>query len=137
MLDEPDSSNRAITEDPSALYLNKPRRVMEMDGDIYLGTTAFIDGEPEDPIKLNSFVVKARLNVGARNFSSVCFMREAWRECGEGWHCYIFVKARAALDVDIGIRVIGRELNIGYGSIRHELFYLDILVEGEGCLSEG
>ena len=63
MLDEPDSSYRAVTEDPSALSLNKPRGVMEVDSDIHLGIAGVSDGEPEDPIKLDSSVVEARLDV--------------------------------------------------------------------------
>ena len=63
VLDEPDSSNRSITEDPSALYLDEASRMMEMDSDIHLDIVGVVDGEPEDTIELNSFVVKARLNV--------------------------------------------------------------------------
>ena len=63
VFDEPESSDGAIVEDSRTLHLHQAGGVVEVDSDCSRHTVIITDGEPENPIEFNSFVVKARLDV--------------------------------------------------------------------------
>ena len=63
VLHKPNSSYRAVTEDTAALDLHQSASVVQVDGDIGRDTTGVTYGEPENPIELNTLVVKTWLNI--------------------------------------------------------------------------
>ena len=94
VFNKPDCSDRAITEDATALDLHHSCCVVQVNGDTCRDTTKVSDREPKDAIKFNTFVVITRFYVGTRDCCFFRSLREAWGEGRKCRHSNFFVEAR-------------------------------------------